>query len=441
MPSTRAPAMFRIACSFLPALAAGPVQQTAASHGGWPQFRGPNGDGQVAPTDAPVALPLRWSEGENILWKTPIPLFGHSTPVALDGKVWLTTAARDGREFFTVAVDVETGAIILNQRLFQCAEPEPLGNSVNTYASPSAVAEPGRVYLHFGSYGTACLDSADGGVIWARTDLECRHYRGPGSSPILCDDLLILTFDGVDKQYVAALDKRTGKTVWRTDRATDFDDLDEHGVPFSEGDLRKAFSTPLVIEWGGRRQLLSPGSRAMYSYVPSTGETLWWTHHEGFSTSACPVFAEGLAFITTGHGKSQLWAVRVDGSGDVTDTHLAWKVESRDVPQTPSPLAVNGLLFMVSDAGAVTCLEAATGRELWRERLGSGYVASPICAAGHVYLLSQNGTTTVLEAASTYREVAVNRLDGAFLASPAVYGRTLILRSKTNLYRIGSDRD
>jgi len=179
----------------------------------------------------------------------------------------------------------------------------------------------------------------------------------------------------------------------------------------------------------------------MYSYDPSTGETLWQTHHDGFSTSASPVFAGGLAFITTGHGSSRLWAVRVDGSGDVTDTHVAWKVESRDVPQTPSPVLVNGLLFMPSDAGAVTCIEAATGKELWRERVGSGYIASPICADGLVYLLSQNGTTTILEAGRTYREVAVNRLDGAFLASPAVYGRSLILRSKTHLYRIGPSEE
>jgi outer membrane protein assembly factor BamB len=273
-------------------------------------------------------------------------------------------------------------------------------------------------------------------VLWKRQDLECRHYRGPGSSIILFENLLILTFDGVDQQYVIALDKTSGETVWKTNRSTDYHDLDENGVPFTEGDLRKAYTTPIVIDWKGRKHLINPGSRAMYSYDPRTGKEIWSTHHDGYSTSTSTVFSNGLAFITTGHGESELWAVRVDGQGDVTDTHVAWKVGPKDVPQTPSPIAVEDLVFMVSNTGALTCMDAQTGKQLWRERISGGYIASPIYADGNLYFFSQTGKTTVIKAAREYEEVAINEVDGGFMASPAVYGNSLILRTRTDLYRI-----
>jgi len=405
---------------------------------GWPAFRGPWGNGHVlAPGDtAPVGLPLKWSESENVKWKTEIPFRGWSTPVVLDGAVWLTTATEDGHEFFAICVDAETGAIRFNEKVFENANPEPLDNGVNCYASPSPVIEPGRVYVHFGSNGTACLDTATGKVIWSRKDLPCRHYRGPGSSPILFEDLLILTFDGADQQYVTALDTKTGKTVWRTDRSTKYTDLDDQGVVKAEGDFRKGFSTPLVIEAGGKQQLISIGSMAAFAYEPRTGKEIWTTRQPGHTPAPCPVFGDGLAYIVSGRGNAEFSAVRVDGQGDVTDTHVAWKATGAILPQEPSPIIVDGLIYLLTNNGTATCLEAASGMQVWSERIGGNYVASPIYADGRLYFCSSQGKTTILRAGRNYELLAENELADGFMASPATLGKALILRTKTHLYRI-----
>jgi outer membrane protein assembly factor BamB len=411
----------------------------ALARADWPEFRGPWGNGHAGPPgDAkPLGLPLSWSETENVRWKTPIPHRGWSTPVVLGGQVWLTTATTDGHDFFAICVDAETGQIRFNEKVFHADNPEPLGNNVNCYASPSPAIEPGRVYVHFGSYGTACLGASTGKVLWERRDLACRHFRGPGSSPILFEDLLVLSFDGVDVQYVVALDKKSGRTIWKTDRSTVWDDLDAQGRPTREGDFRKAFSTPLVIEVAGKPQMLSPASKAAFSYDPRTGRELWKVRHTAHTAVLRPVFSHGLAVFCTGLGKPELWAVRVDGRGDVTGTHVAWKVV-QDVPKTPSPVLVGDLLYMVSDEGVATCLEAATGKQVWRERIGGNHAASPIHADGRLYFLSQQGKTTVLKAGRTYEVLATNTLESGFMASPAVSGKALFLRTKTHLYRIES---
>src|SRR6266403_3918093 len=240
----------------------------------WPEFRGPTGDGHAAGTGSAkvIGLPLRWSETENLKWKTEIPYRGWSTPVVKDGQVWLTTATEDGHDFFAICVDAETGKVRFNEKVFHCENPEPLGNNVNCYATPSPAVETGRVYVHFGSYGTACLDTSTAKVLWKRDDLRCRHYRGPSSSLVIFENLLILTFDGADLQYLVALDKKTGKTVWKTDRSIEWNDQDVPGQMAKDGDLRKAHSTPLIVTSGGKSQLLSAGAKAAYSYEPRTGK-------------------------------------------------------------------------------------------------------------------------------------------------------------------------
>ena len=409
-----------------------------AAPGDWPEFRGPGGDGMATAPDAktPRGLPVRWSETENVKWKTAIHDQGWSTPVTLDGQIWLTTAPMDGHDFFVLCVDTDTGKILLDQKLFHSDNPEPLGNIVNGYASPSPVVEPGRVYVHFGSYGTACLDTATFKVLWQRTDLPCRHYRGPGSSAYVWKDLLFLTMDGVDVEYVAALDKNTGKTVWKTDRTTQWLDLDDKGQKVREGDFRKAFTTPIVIEAAGRSQLVSPSSYAAYSYDARTGEELWKVHHTAYSPAVRPVFANGIVYLMTGRGDAALWAVRADGRGDVTDTRVLWKAAGKFIPNESSPVLVNGLIYIISGDGVVTCLDAATGAEVWNQRIGGNYMASPIYADGNLYFCSNQGKTTVIKAGRAFEEVAVNKLDNGFLSSPAVTGKALILRTKTDLYRI-----
>jgi outer membrane protein assembly factor BamB len=400
----------------------------------WPAFRGPTGDGQVP--GKPATLPLTWSETNGVVWKTEIPHRGWSTPAVLGGQVWLTTATPEGDAYFGICADAAGGKILWQEKLFSCDYPEPLGNNMNSYATPSPALEPGRVYLHFGSYGTACLDTETRKVIWQRQDLPCRHYRGPASSPILFENTVILTFDGVNLQYLVALDKKTGKTVWKTDRSVAWNDENVPGQMARDGDLRKAHSTPLIVESGGKLQMLSVGAKAAYAYDPRTGRELWRVQHQAWSAASVPVYLDGLAFIITGFGgKTEMLAIKTDGQGDVTDTHVAWRYD-KFCSKTPSPVLWNGMLYMVSDDGFVTCLEAATGKHVWHERIGGNYAASPICADGRLYFFSQQGRTYVLKAGPACEILATNTLASGFMASPAVTGKALILRTKTHLYRV-----
>lgn len=406
----------------------------------WPEYRGPRSNGHAtSPSDSkPLGLPIRWSERENVKWKTPIPHRGWSTPVVLGKQIWLTTATEDGHDFFALCVDADSGMILFNEKLFHAEAPEPLGNDVNCYASPSAVLEPGRVYVHFGSYGTACLDPKTFKTLWRRDDLPCRHFRGPGSSPLLFQNLLVLTMDGIDLQYVTALDKLTGKTIWKTDRTADWGDLDKNGTPERDGDMRKGFTTPLLIEVGGVTQMISPGSKAAYSYDPVTGRELWKVNTGGHSPATRALYEHGLVFFTAGSGKSEYFAVRPEVRGNVTDSHIVWRTP-RGAPRLVSPVIVGDLLFLLGEGGVIRCVEAATGNEVWQERVGGEYYASLLYGDGNVYCFSQEGKSTVLKAGRAFEVRATNTLDDGFMASPAVAGKALILRTKKNLYRIEAD--
>jgi len=407
----------------------------------WPEFRGPRGDGHVPPRadGKPIGLPLEWSETNNLKWKTEIPHKGISTPVVMGGQVWLTTATVDGHDFFAICVDTGTGKVLFNEKVFHSDNPESLGNgaSMNSYATPSAVIESGRVYVHFGSFGTACLDSASGKTLWKRDDLPCRHYRGPASSPVLFEDLLILTFDGADLQYHVALDKKTGKTAWKTGRSVVWNDENVPGQMAKDGDLRKAHSTPLIVTAAGKPQMLSVGAKAAYGYDPRTGREIWKVQYPDWSVAPRPLFDRGLAFIVTGLNKKELWAVKTDGQGDVTGTAVVWKLKTR-VGKYASPILVDGLIYTPADESFITCVEAATGQTVWTERVGGKYAASPIYADGRLYFPSQDGATLVLKPGRTIEPLATNSLASGFMASPAVSGKSFYLRSKTHLYRIES---
>jgi outer membrane protein assembly factor BamB len=423
--------------AFVAAVIACWIFRGSAASGDWPEFRGPMCDGH-APASADgksIGLPIHWSETENIKWKTAIPYRGWSTPVVMGDQVWLTTATMDGHDFYAICVDAGSGKNRFNENVFHCEKPEPLGNDVNCYATPSPVIEPGRVYVHFGSYGTACLDSQTGKVIWKRSDLPCRHYRGPSSSPIVFENLLILTMDGVDLQYSVALDKKTGETVWETNRSVAWNDEDVPGPMARDGDLRKAHSTPFIVKTGGKFQMLSVGAKAGYGYDPSTGKELWRVQYADWSTAPRPVFRDGIAYLVTGQGKTELLGVKVDGSGDVTDTHVAWRLKTH-VSKTASPVLVDDLIYMAADESFVSCVEAATGNVLWSERIGGKYASSPIYADGHLYFCDKDGLTTILKPGRTFEVVATNKLANGFMSSPAVSGKALYLRTRTDLYRV-----
>ena len=404
-----------------------------AASADWPEFRGPAGDGQVSAT----GLPLRWSETNNVRWKSEIPLRGWSTPVVMGGQVWMTSATVDGNDFYAIGVDADTGKIIYDEKVFHCDNPEPLGNGrdMNTYATPSPVIEPGRVYVHFGSYGTACLDTATGKVIWKRDDLPCRHYRGPASSLVLYRNLLILTLDGVDVQYLAALDKLTGQTIWKTDRSVVWNDQNTTDRMVLDGDRRKAHSTPLIVTAAGKLQMLSVGAKAAYSYDPLSGKELWKVQFNDWSAAPRPIFDHGLAFIVTGLVNTEMWAVKPDGSGDVTSNNVVWKLKPH-VGKYASPIVVDDLIYTAADESFITCLEEATGQPVWTARIGGSFDASPIYADGRLYFFNQQGVTTVLKPGRTCGILAANSLADGFIASPAVSGKSFFLRAKSHLYRV-----
>ncbi|MBC8870658.1 MAG: PQQ-like beta-propeller repeat protein [Planctomycetes bacterium] len=397
----------------------------------WTSYRGPTDQGHADST----GLPLQWSEDENVVWKTPIPGKAWSSPVIWGDRIWLTDANEAGTLLYAVCVDKNSGKVIVRKRLRLVNLPQYC-HPFNSYASPSPVIEEGRVYVSFGSPYSACLDSTTGDVIWERTDFVCNHFRSAGSSPFLYKDLLILHFDGSDRQYVVAMDKHTGKTVWQTDRSVDFQDIDpETGGPKIQGDLRKGFSTPVIADVQGKPVLISLGSMALYGYEPDTGKELWRVECIGSHSGTCrPVVGYGLVFAPMGMG-AELYAVRPDGRGEVTDTHVAWEYK-RAVTKRPSILLVDDLLFMVDNDGVATCVEAKTGKEVWKERVGGNFSASPIYANGRIYFCDETGKSTIIEAAPQFKVLAVNELDDGFMGSPAVSGDALYLRTRKHLYRI-----
>jgi len=389
----------------------------------WPRFRGPRADGRTDST----GLPTTWSESQNIKWKTPLHDRGWSSPVVWGDQIWVTAATEDGKVDYAICVDKNDGRIVHDLKLWENEKVSPLGNAVNGYASCTPVIEQGRVWVHFGSYGTACLDTASGQVLWKRRDLPCEHFRGPGSSPILFENLLIFHMDGFDHQYAIALDKNTGDTIWKTERDVDY------GT--DNGDVMKAYSTPIVIEAAGKLQLISPTAKSAFSYDPRTGKELWRVRFPSHSVGAPPLFQNGLVFINTGFGKADLLAVKPDGVGDVTGSHVVWAAK-KSIGSKPGQVVVDDLILNVHDSGIASCLDAKTGEELWSKRLGGEFSAALLYGDGKVYFADHTGTTTVVKPARQYDELAVNKLDDGCLASPAVTGKALIWRTRSALYRI-----
>jgi outer membrane protein assembly factor BamB len=388
----------------------------------WPQFRGPTGQGHSVES----GLPLTWSESTNIAWKVPVAGNGWSSPTVAGGRVWLTTAVSErtvGRpgvvSLRVLAFDLEAARSVVDVEVFRLDRPRPL-NAKNNFASPTPIVEGDHVYVHFGADGTAALTTA-GAIVW-RTKLPYESQHGGGGSPVLYRDLLIVNADGnPDEAFVAALDARTGKERWRTRRRS----------PASQ-----AYTTPLVIQTGGRDLLVSVGAYRAGAYDPLTGREVWRVGYgDGFSNVPRPVFGHGLVYIATGFNQPSLIAVRADGEGDVTRTHVAWELR-RGAPFTPSPLLVGDELYVVNDTGILTCVDARSGSIHYQERLGGNYSASPVFADGRIYFQSEEGVTTVMAPGRTFERLAVNRLDGATLASMAVSDGSLFIRAESSLYRI-----
>lgn len=382
----------------------------------WPAFRGPGGQGHATA----IGVPTEWSETKNVAWKTAVPGLGWSSPVVAGGKVWLTTAVEErGIALRLLGFDVATGREVVNVEVFKIAAFRNEINPKNSWASPTPIVDGDQVYVHFGADGTAAVRT-DGTVLWKQR-FEYQSQHGAGGSPVLHGDLLIFSCDGSDAAFVIALDKQTGKVKWRTNRRLPAD---------------QAYTTPLVIRVGDRDQLLSVGAYRATAYDPLNGKEIWRVSYaDGFSNVPRPVYAHGLVYIATGFQQPALLAVRPDGTGDVTKTHIAWKL-SRGAPLTPSPLVVGDELYVVTDGGIATCLDARTGATLWQQRLGGTYSASPVFAGGSIYFPAEQGVTTVIAPGKEFRRLGANRLEGGLLASMAVSDGSLFLRTDSHLYRI-----
>jgi outer membrane protein assembly factor BamB len=389
--------------------------QSGAAAQEWPQFRGPDGQGHSRER----GLPHEWSESRNVAWKAVVPGRGWSSPVVAHGRVWLTTATagRDGA-LRLLAYDVASGREVLNVDVFRIGNTELL-NAKNSHASPTPVVDGDRVYVHFGNEGTAAL-TLDGRVIWKSRQRHVTQHGG-GGSPIVYRDLLILNCDGADAAFVVAFDKVTGKVRWKTWRRQ----------PWSQ-----AYTTPLVIDHNGRTQLVSVGAHHAAAYDPDNGKEIWRVSYpDGFSNVPRPVYGHGLVYLTTGFQQPSILAVRPDGTGDVTKTHVAWTL-SRGVPLTPSPLLVGGELYMVSDTGILSCVDAVTGALVWQERIGGTFSASPLFADDRIFLQAEEGVTVVIAPGRAFRLVATNQLNGATLASMAVASGSVFIRTAEHLYRL-----
>lgn len=444
---------------------------TVAMPGGeflWPQFRGPGGEGHVKQT----GLPLEWSDADgvtkNVVWKTPIEGLGWSSAVINGNQVWITTAielplppqpAKPKEEvkqppvadaagspktaeapkadtpkpaapkpvvvpevvyppikLRALCLDRETGKIVHDVELFHIEQPGRI-HKKNSHASPTPLLDGDRLYLHFGKHGTACI-TTDGQIVWKTQELVYEHRHGPGGSPVVHGDLLLLSCDGTDVQYVVALEKATGKIRWKMPR-----------------DGKMAYTTPLLVDVDGVTQMISSGGNAVVAYEPATGKEIWRCQYVGYSLVPRPVIGKGLVFVCTGYDIPGLYAIRLGGTGDVTETHVAWKMK-KGAPLNPSPIFLGNELYVVSDKGIATCLDAETGEEIWQERIGGNFSASPLVADGRLYLLDEDGKCTVIAASKEFSKLAENLVDGRTLASLSVAGKSIFLRTDKYLYRI-----
>jgi len=402
------------------------IASSAATATDWPQFRGPDGQGHSTSKNVPIT----WSETENITWKTPVPGLGWSSPAVAGNQIWITTAIDDGHSLHAIALDRASGKIMHDVEIFQLADPGPI-HANNSHASPTPFIDGDRVYVHFGAHGTACL-ATDGRIVWKTQELKYDHRHGPGGSPVVWKDLVFVSCDGSDIQFVVALDKHTGAIRWKRDR--------QHisaERKAGEREVAMAYCSPLLLELGGKTQLVTLGSDAVVAHDPATGEELWWFTYVGYSNVSRPVYGHGALYFPSGFGSPVLYAVKLGGTGDLTETSKLWSVaKSGVVPLDVSPLLAGDELYTISDSGIAVCYDAETGKPHWQQRLGNKFWASPVLAEGRVYCLDEAGTTTVLAAGTKFEKLATNKLDGQAQASPAIVDGVIFLRTDKHLYRI-----
>lgn len=391
----------------------------------WPEFRGAAAQGHSDATN----LPLTWSPNSHVAWKTPVAGIGWSSPVVVGTRIFLTSAVSlNGKEEATadrslrvISLDATTGKTVWDVELFTATAPR--AHRKNSHASPTPVFENGRLYVHFGHLGTACLDATTGKSIWATQEFAYSPVHGNGGSPVLFEDLLIFSADAETAPKVIALDKNTGKQRWTFARQ-------------SEAKKKFSFCTPLIIDVNGQKQLITPGSGVVNALNPKDGTEIWrFNYDQGYSVVPRPIFAHGLIFISTGFDKPLVLAIKPDGKGDVTATHLAWSID-KAAPHDPSMVVIGDELYFIADNGILSCVDAKTGQVHYQERCTGPISASPLVADGKLYLQDEKGLGVVVKPGKTFQILAKNDLAERSLASYAVIGSDLLIRTEANLYRI-----
>ncbi|NCB06612.1 MAG: quinonprotein alcohol dehydrogenase [Bacteroidia bacterium] len=400
------------------------------SQDNWTHFRGTNMDGCANVETAP----LHWSDSTNIVWKIPVKGQGWSSPVVFGQQVWLTSASKDGKEFYTFCFDLKTGKLLDEKTIFTSDDPQRI-HSTNSYATPTPCIEEGFVYVHYGTFGTACINTTNFEVVWKREDMPCDHMQGPASSPILYKDMLIVHLEGTKDPYVAALDKKTGKTIWKSVRPAEiYDPL--------EPVYRKSYQTPIVITADGRDLLISNSAYLCFAHDVNTGEVVWTIEYGYDSTVSQPLYWNGLVFVNSGWifldnmpYFTRQYAVDPTGTGDVSKTHVKWMYED-EVPQIPTPVIVDGKMYMVHDRGMATCLDAMTGEVVWKEKLSGNFNSSPVYAAGNIYFFNVKGDCTIIKPGESFQKVAENSIGETVKAVPVFVNGKMILRTEKYLYLI-----
>ena len=392
----------------------------ALQAGDWPEFRGPTGQGHAFAKN----LPSKWDQSDNVVWRTELNGEGWSSPILVGGKVIITSAVSDGDKLSlrTLAFSEKTGKKLWDKEVFTARNSKK--HKKNSHASPTPISKDGRVYVHFGPNGTACLD-LQGKVIWKQDSFDYPPVHGNGGSPVIVDDKLIFSCDGAKNPFVAALSTKNGKVIWKRARKS--------------GASRKfSFCTPLLIEVNGKKQVITPGSGVVYALNPDNGSIIWeCDYDQGYSVVPRPVYAHGLVFVGTGFNKAKLLAIDPTGTGDVTDSHVRWKSD-RGISKTPSFIVVGNEIYVMSDAGIATCFDAKTGKEHWNERIGGGHSASPTYADGKIYFHSETGKTVALKPGTKFQVLGKSELKEKTFASLAVSENAIYQRSDKHLYKIQS---
>jgi outer membrane protein assembly factor BamB len=417
----------------------------------WTRLRGENGDGLTSGTNLPDDL----ADPANILWKAAVPGRGWSSPVILENEIWMTTALETGLPsagdsgdngsgeaeettepsiaLKAVCLDRTSGQLLTVVDLFDVKSPPPIHN-MNSYASPSPVADEYRVYCHFGTFGTAAIDRQTREVAWRNNENVIEHETGPGSSPIVYRDKLIFHCDGTDQQYLCALETETGKQVWRTGRSGEMEKV---------GMYKKAFCTPLIIERHGQKELVSPAANWVYGYDPDTGAELWKVSYgqTGFSVVTLPLVVADTLYVCTSFMDSTMLAIDLTPQGPLDEKAVKWRYKGQ-VPNMPTPLILDEAIYFVSDRGVISCLDSKTGERHWQERLGRAHSSSPVFVDGRILIGDHDGILYAIEPDTSEMKLAGKyEFDSRIMATPAALGERLFIRTEKSLYCFGKSQD